>query len=274
MSTPASRSATSETLAAIDVLWGVLRGSNAVHLNSTRVRDQAKELVQQYFRSSRPELLRAGITEEALAPTDAKMQDLLRLSHGRNRRTSYVSLLSAARRTLREMDVEREIAAATVSIEPQGRSRTETRIIETLAALVPTAALSYEQALQDLNDPSRVSFRGTANELRSVVWDVLDRLAPDDLVMAGPGFKLEQDRTKPTQRQKVRYILRSRGVPESARKAPEAAVTVVDEQVALLTRATYDRSSISAHVATSKGEVQNLKMYVDTVLSELLLIHS
>ena len=151
-------------------------------------------------------------------------------------------------------------------------SSIEAKIHSTLGDLVVSAASSYVQALKDLEDTTRVSFRGTANELRSALWDVLDRLAPDQSVLAA-GFKLEKGHNKPTQKQKVRFILRSRGVAKTATKAPESSVGLVDELVASLARASYDRSSISSHVATERSEVLQIKMYVDSVLAELLEIH-
>ena len=55
----------------------------------------------------------------------------------------------------------------------------EVQIIETLQSLVPTAALSYQQAIRDLADSTRVSYRGPAAELREVLREVCDHLAPD-----------------------------------------------------------------------------------------------
>ncbi len=66
--------------------------------------------------------------------------------------------------------------------------------IKKLEALVPSAALSYKQAVLDLNDDSRVSFRGPALELREALREILDHLAPDDEVTAAPGYVQEKDR--------------------------------------------------------------------------------
>ena len=40
-----------------------------------------------------------------------------------------------------------------------------------------------------------------------------------------------------------------------------------------MTRASYERGSLSAHIASTKRDVQQLKLYVDGVLAELLEIH-
>jgi hypothetical protein len=141
--------------------------------------------------------------------------------------------------------------------------------------LVPTAALSYEQALRDLAaSDERVSFRGTANELREALRETVDRLAPDDEVIAAPNFKLESGQTGPTQKQKVRHILRSRALAQTARKAPEASIVLIEGLVGSVARASYERSSLSAHISSTHNEVRQLKMYVDSVLAELLQVHS
>jgi len=91
--------------------------------------------------------------------------------------------------------------------------------------------------------------------------------------MKAKGFTLEANRTTPTQKQKVRYVLRSRRMSATATRAPEETVALVDELTASVTRSTYERTNVSAHVASVRQEVLQLKMYVDTVLAELLEIH-
>jgi len=145
--------------------------------------------------------------------------------------------------------------------------------VRTLRVLEPGAALGYEQALRDIQDEGRLSYRGVASELREVVREVLDRLAPDkDLQQAG--VKLEKDRKDYTQKQKVRHILKSRGIGETTRKAPEESIQLIEELTASLTRSVYERGSVSTHVSSPRSEVQQLKLYVDGVLGELLEIHT
>jgi len=57
-------------------------------------------------------------------------------------------------------------------------------------------------------------------------------------------------------------------------RAPELAVSMVDELGAAITRSAYTRGSMSAHGVGSAQEVRQLKMYVDAVLAELLEIHA
>ncbi|MEO7725569.1 MAG: hypothetical protein ABIU29_12950 [Chthoniobacterales bacterium] len=113
----------------------------------------------------------------------------------------------------------------------------------------------------------------SGNELREALRELLDHQAPDPDVEAQAGFKFEKDQKQPTMKQKVRFILRARGLPATAVEAPEGAVALIDEMIGKLTRSTYGRSSISAHVSTARSEVRQMKMYVDSVLAELLEIH-
>ncbi|MFZ2147916.1 MAG: hypothetical protein WAV28_11910, partial [Sedimentisphaerales bacterium] len=97
-------------------------------------------------------------------------------------------------------------------------------------------------------------------------------LAPDKEIISQQNFKFEKDQIKPTMKQKVSYILKSRGKNESQIDAPENAVTLVEDKVGALARSVYNRSSVSTHIRTSKQEVQQIKAYVDVVLGELLEI--
>jgi hypothetical protein len=262
-----------ELLGSIADLEKAVARSRATHVNTQSQKDSAKRFVQRYFRVVRPDLQEIGIDGDALAVTDVQMQALLGLANGRNRKSSYVTVLKDIRARCDELEIERELLLGQSRVQLPPHSPTETSILDTLTKLVPSAALSYRQALRDLHDTSRVSYRGTANELRESLRETLDHLAPDEDVKSADGFKLEPGQTKPTQKQKVRYILRSRGVNATARKAPEGTASLVDELTASVTRASYERGNLSAHIASTEREVRQLKMYVDSVLAELLEIH-
>ena len=138
--------------------------------------------------------------------------------------------------------------------------------------MVPSAAFSYRQALADLKDDKRVSFRGPALELREVLREVLDHLAPDHDVVASPGFKLEKDRQGPTMKQKVRFILKARGAGKSTTGTPADSVNTVDAIVGDLTRSVYNLGSVATHVASERRQVVQVKRYIDAVLHDILEI--
>lgn len=250
--------------------------SKAVNVNTNALREAAKAVVQQYFRRVRSDLQALDIEATELDGLDGEMQVLLGLANGRNAKRRYVATLRKIRTSLDNLEVSRELhlgQSVSEGTSSGPESPVEARIAEILAELVPSAGLSYKQALRDLQSPDRMSYRGTANELREALRETLDHLAPDNDVESSHGFKLERSQSKPTQKQKVRYILRSRELKETARKAPEASASLVDELTASVTRASYERGSLSAHIASSARDVRQLKMYVDSVLAELLEIH-
>ncbi len=71
-------------------------------------------------------------------------------------------------------------------------------------------------------------------------------------------------------RQKAGFVLRSRELSGTSRRAPQDAIAVVDELTASFVRSTYERGSASTHGTPEGREIERLKMYVDTVLMELL----
>ena len=92
--------------------------------------------------------------------------------------------------------------------------------------------------------------------------------------MAVKGFTLEKGLVRPSQRQKALHVLRKRHMSEEEISAPGLAVTMVEETAAKITREAYKRGSKNAHSQTSGPAVQQMKMWVDAVLGELLAIHS
>ena len=80
----------------------------------------------------------------------------------------------------------------------------DTQIIDTLQSIVPSAALSYEQAAADIHSPKRLSWRGPATDLREALRETLDYLAPDNDVKAMPGYRQDAGADGPTRRDELR----------------------------------------------------------------------
>lgn len=253
--------------------------SQAININSSSLRQQSKDLAQDYFRQTRPALKALNISAVYVSHLDEMLQSLLRLSSGKNNKRAYLSLLkpiseiATAVRVAIELQ-HSELAFRILSSQSNALSDIEAGIYDTLLKIIPTAALSYKQAITDLADKSRISYRGAANELREALRETIDYFAPDDIVSCQPNFKFEKDKTKPTMKQKVRFILKARELTNNAMQAPEEAVKIVEERIASLTRATYERSSISTHVASERSEVIQMKNYVNAVLAESLVLQS
>jgi hypothetical protein len=250
--------------------------TKSVNVNKDALRTDVRELVQEYFRSLRPALAKLGLSDDVLAALDGPAQELLRLATGRNARASYLRSLRALQRARVVVEAERELKLGQAATGPHVdivAAGVETQILATLRKLLPSAGLSYEQALRDLRGAPRLSYRGTAVELREALREVLDHLAPDADVMGSPGFKLEKDAARPTMKQKAQFILKARGVASGALATPRDAIQRVEEASASLARSVYTRGSVSTHVATSREEVLTMKPYVDGVLAELLQVH-
>jgi hypothetical protein len=242
--------------------------NEAVNVNSATLRDETRRIAQKYFRSVRPSLQQFQL-DEFIEPLSVAFEALLTLSEGRNLAASYKKHTKTIRRIIPRVTSQLEVKGSETS-STTGSSETDQRILVTLAELVPSAAQSYQQALLDLADAKRLSFRGPAHELREALREVLDHLAPDIEVAKAPGFKLEKDRTKPTMKQKVRFIFRARERSTTESAAPEDAANTIDGLVADMTRSTYDRGSLSAHTERGKKSVEQLKRYVDVIFHDLL----
>jgi hypothetical protein len=258
----------------IGVLAAGLAKNKAQHVNSAGLRQQTREIVQEYFREVKPALYRLGVTASTLTELDSDMQTLIGLAAARNTKTAYQKLLRSIKAKRKEVETGLEfLIGAEVAAPRRQIGPVEEAILATLDTMLPAAAASYRQVLVDVQDGARLSYRGTAAELREVVREVLDQLAPDEDVMKASGFKLEAGLKGPTMKQKVRFILRARKVGDSARDTAEASAQHVDESVSSVGRAVYTRGSTAVHTARPLEEILNYKGYADAILGELLAIH-
>jgi hypothetical protein len=154
----------------------------------------------------------------------------------------------------------------------RGLTSDESKLLNAIQKLVPSAGISYQQALTDLQDDKRLSFRGPALELREMLREVLDHMAPDKDVMGSPGFQLDKNRPGPTMKQKVRYIIKKRGDGKTKASSPEDSVSAVDAVIGDLTRSAYDLGSLATHVASERRQVTQVKRYIEAVLHDMLQI--
>jgi hypothetical protein len=254
-------------------LRSLLSRSRARQVQAKSIIDGSRDIVQDYFNIIRPAFVAEGLDDESLGGIDTLMQDLLTFTQKSSLKKNYEQKLKSIGQELNGVEVALLTASTSQeSDNPVGLDGKETRIAQTLSLLVSSAGISYQQACLDLRDSNRLSFRGAAAELREAMREALDHLAPDKDVSEQDGFVFEKGQTKPTMKQKVRYILKSRGKSKSVSEAPENAVAVIEDRVGALARSVYTRSSLSTHVGTTKQEVQQIKAYVDVVLGELLEI--
>jgi hypothetical protein len=128
----------------------------------------------------------------------------------------------------------------------------------------PAVAACYRQAIADLSDPGRESFVGPAAELREVFAAVIYKLAPDDLVMAQPGWTTETRDHRPSRGQRIQFILGNR------RAIREDLVRQVDGLDHIATDL-YARAC-KLHLAKIEApEVATISSYLNGLLRDLLL---
>jgi hypothetical protein len=240
--------------------------ARTVNINASSLRKEAKDVAQQYFRQARP-VLQDLTLDDQLDILNARFQSLIELSERNSAKSSYKKHTTVIRKLMPRVTSRIELNQG---VAKTGFETPADRIIQTLEGLVPSAALSFRQAIIDLADDHRISFRGPALELREALRETLDNLAPDDAVTSAEGYVQEKGRSGPTMRQKVRFILKARGQSKSSTTVPEQTTTIVDEMVGTLTRSIYDRSSIASHVASERKTVIQLRRYVVAILQHLL----
>jgi len=258
-----------EFIGELDNVRVAITGAGVAQLSSQVLRGRVQRLVDTYFTSVRPGIVGNETQLEALREAETGLQELLSLSHGRSLVSKYKRVLKTVRETLVAFD---GVVTAQPASQTNKVSDVDKTIIATLTNLVPSAALSYCQAITDLQAEHRFSWRGPATDLREALRETLDHLAPDVEVAKGDGFKLEADAKGPTMKQKVRHILRKRGVSKTLTSAPESAAESVEAAIGGFVRSVYTRSNVSTHTPTDKSEVLRVRDWVRVSLCELLEI--
>src|SRR5919108_5297261 len=176
----------------LDVFGASIKRVRGQLASATAFREETKEAVQFYFRQVRPPLIALPLAEEDIDALDSINQHLLELAARPNRKSTYRSEMRKLNGLRGRVEAAIEIRANTptsTQLAAQLTTSTEGAILKTLDQLVPTIALSYKQVLLDLGDKQRISYRGTASELREVLRELLDHLAPDEDVLKS-GAKL------------------------------------------------------------------------------------
>ena len=230
----------------------------------------SKDIVDMYFRNTRERLTSTSINSDVISEIDKNMHALLEATHKRSSLSNYRKLLSKIKTHL--LEIEKVGLVASGNINKFQLAHVDKRIIDTLQKLVPSSALSYEQALIDIQGSERLSWRGPATDFREALRECLDYLAPDKEVENMPGFKLEPNTHGPTMKQKTLCILKKRELSTAAIKTAQDSVAIIDELLGSFVRSVYSRASVSTHTPTDKNEVIRIRELVKLVLCELLSI--
>jgi len=245
----------------------VARSAKGAQIFASTTKVLLHELATEYFSTVK------GVAEQCSGSSnelDTIFQEIHLLSRKNPSKNRCLELLKSAKKAL--IECEGETISQSSRQQAGHRTPVDELIVATLDEICPSASFAYQQALTDLIQESRLSWRGPATDLREALRETLDILAPDEDIEAMPGFKLEADAKRPTMKQKVRYILKNRGVNSGAMATPESAVQGIEEVLGTLTRSVYTRSSVSTHTPTERQEVARVHAWVRLVLCELLEI--
>jgi len=265
-----------ELLARLNELNAQIKKNKAVNVNSNTTKQLVIDLGGFYFSEVKPEVLGILGDSSDLSTYDKNWQNLIRLAHENNLVTTYKKTLKDLIKTTKEISIKRHstfLGAEDSGSSVLSYSEAEAILIDTLDKLIPSAANSYRQGIQDLKEANgRSSYRGTACEFREAFRETLDHLAPDKDVEKSEGFKFEKDRTRPTMKQKIKYILSSQEKKRPQISAAQKTLAVIEGLSGDLGRAFYNRASLSSHVETTRQEVEQLKRYMDALLFDILAI--
>jgi hypothetical protein len=146
------------------------------------------------------------------------------------------------------------------------------RLLDALQEIAEPLANSYLQIVADFEDDGRISWAGTAHEIRELLRKLLEQLAPVDKVEAEPWFKQEANTSGPTQRQRVKYILASQNGDSKQQKVAQD-IELIEDKIGMLVRDVYGRASDAAHRSKSKAEAFKILRYFHAFAYDLLDIN-
>jgi hypothetical protein len=143
------------------------------------------------------------------------------------------------------------------------------KILDALTQISEPLSNSYIQIAADFEDETRISWAGTAHEIRELLRKILEVLAPAEKVQAEKWFKLEKGTSGPTQKQRVKYIL---GVRDGDSKQQKVAqdIELVEDKIGMLVRDVYGRASDAAHRSKNKSEAFKILRYFEAFAYDLL----
>ncbi len=133
----------------------------------------------------------------------------------------------------------------------------------------PRVADSYVQVASDLASDDRLTWMGTAHEIREMLRGILDTLAPVEVVKASTWYKQTPDTSGPTQKQRVRYISEQKKAGSAEKKLTDD-LGVIEEKVESFARDMYGRSSDAAHRSKDKTEAFKLLKYFEAFAFDML----
>ena len=130
-------------------------------------------------------------------------------------------------------------------------------------------ARSYAQIKIDITDKTRLSWAGTAHEIRQIISTLLETLAPDSEVINEEWYKQDPQTKGPTQKQRAHYILIKQKKDSKEQEVVEV-VSLLNDLIETLVRSTYGRASDAAHRFKGRREVIRILNYFESFTTDLL----
>jgi len=130
-------------------------------------------------------------------------------------------------------------------------------------------ASKYAQVKLDVETTDRLSWSGSAHEIREVLRGLLEELAPQGALTKESWYVQDESTFGPTHKQRVRYILRTRGASSKEQQVAEQ-VDVIEDRIGSLVRATHTRASDAAHRTKDRREVRRIVRYFEAFAHDLL----
>jgi len=149
-------------------------------------------------------------------------------------------------------------------------------IRDALNNIDPDLERRYLQVIYDLRDSERISYAGTANELREVIRIVLSILAPDKRVTKTKWFKESRRENKknlpekPTHRERVKFIMGERNAGSKEIKNAQENENLIDGLLSNVVRSSYDRLNVGVHGKKDRKEVIRSLRYAHAFLLDIL----
>jgi hypothetical protein len=152
-----------ELIKKIDVVKKSLSNVTSNQLHSDKLRGEIRVLIEAYFKVVRPQITTNSSQGSEIGKVDEYFQTLLELCHKKGKVSTYTKSLTTIRSLLIKIDSS-QVSFNTLPVVTQ--NSIDLTIIDTLQKIMPSAALSYKQAIEDLTQGARYSWRGPATDLR------------------------------------------------------------------------------------------------------------
>lgn len=254
---------------ALKNLQSRLRKSKGVTVSLEEIRALSKSVANLWFHDIAPLAKLASNNEAAVKAIDDLMDDLVKHTLKPTRKEIY---LAAVRDSLSTYDkqlfvhLNKQVGAVLAGTLQLG----DDSISDALARISESLVAGYQQVHKDIADDSRISWRGPADEIREVLRELLEALAPDDDVKKASWYKQEPNAEGPTQAQRARFALEQRAAQSHRINATQETVNLVEQSVSRLVRKTYQRANNAAHTPQDRDEVKRMLGYFDLLAKDLL----